>query len=138
MKKVFLLLIILVLTACDNPFKKYEESFDALTAAVSLGKEVENVQEILDTIDTANVTITEQQIGELLDSLTIIKENLDNPQVQAILTSYIEKYEVPLDVDATAIQNELQTLQEFIAYPNVVQKEQALNLISDILDELTP
>ena len=37
-----------------------------------------------------------------------------------------------------AIQNELQTLQEFIAYPNVVQKEQALNLISDILDELTP
>ena len=138
MKKVFLLLIILVLTACDNPFKKYEESFDALTAAVSLGKEVENVQEILDTIDTANATITEQQIGELLDSLTIIKENLDNPQVQAILTSYIEKYEVPLDVDATAIQNELQTLQEFIAYPNVVQKEQALNLISDILDELTP
>ena len=138
MKKIFLLLIILVLTACDNPFKKYEESFDALTAAVSLGKEVENVQEILDTIDTANVTITEQQIGELLDSLTIIKENLDNPQVQAILTSYIEKYEVPLDVDATAIQNELQTLQEFIAYPNVVQKEQALNLISDILDELTP
>jgi outer membrane lipopolysaccharide assembly protein LptE/RlpB len=138
MKKVFLLLIVLVLTACDNPFKKYEESFDALTAAVSLGKEVENVQEILDTIDTANVTITEQQIGELLDSLTIIKENLDNPQVQAILTSYIEKYEVPLDVDATAIQNELQTLQEFIAYPNVVQKEQALNLISDILDELTP
>ena len=73
-----------------------------------------------------------------MDSLTIIKENLDNPQVQAILTSYIEKYEVPLDVDATAIQNELQTLQEFIAYPNVVQKEQALNLISDILDELTP
>ena len=138
MKKIFLLLIVLVLTACDNPFKKYEESFDALTAAVSLGKEVENVQEILDTIDTANVTITEQQIGELLDSLTIIKENLDNPQVQAILTSYIEKYEVPLDVDATAIQNELQTLQEFIAYPNVVQKEQALNLISDILDELTP
>ena len=138
MKKVFLLLIVLVLTACDNPFKKYEESFDALTAAVSLGKEVENVQEILDTIDTANVTITEQQIGELLDSLTIIKENLDNPQVQAILTSYIEKYEVPLDVDATAIQNELQTLQEFIAYRNVVQKEQALNLISDILDELTP
>ncbi|MBP6407912.1 MAG: hypothetical protein KA277_00285 [Fusobacteriaceae bacterium] len=138
MKKIFLLLMVLVLTACDNPFKKYEESFDALTAAVSLGKEVENVQEILDTIDTANVTITEQQIGELLDSLTIIKENLDNPQVQAILTSYIEKYEVPLDVDATAIQNELQTLQEFIAYPNVVQKEQALNLISDILDELTP
>lgn len=135
MKKIFLLLMVLVLTACDNPFKKYEESFDALTAAVSLGKEVENVQEIL---DTANVTITEQQIGELLDSLTIIKENLDNPQVQAILTSYIEKYEVPLDVDATAIQNELQTLQEFIAYPNVVQKEQALNLISDILDELTP
>ena len=127
MKKIFLLLMVLVLTACDNPFKKYEESFDALTAAVSLGKEVENVQEILDTIDTANVTITEQQIGELLDSLTIIKENLDNPQVQAILTSYIEKYEVPLDVDATAIQNELQTLQEFIAYPNVVQKEQALN-----------
>ena len=122
MKKIFLLLMVLVLTACDNPFKKYEESFDALTAAVSLGKEVENVQEILDTIDTANVTITEQQIGELLDSLTIIKENLDNPQVQAILTSYIEKYEVPLDVDATAIQNELQTLQEFIAYPNVVQK----------------
>ena len=138
MKKIFLLLMVLVLTACDNPFKKYEESFDALTAAVSLGKEVENVQEILDTIDTANVTITEQQIGELLDSLTIIKENLDNPQVQAILTSYIEKYEVPLDVEATAIQNELQTLQEFIAYPNVVQKEQALNLISDILDELTP
>ena len=138
MKKIFLLLMVLVLTACDNPFKKYEESFDALTAAVSLGKEVENVQEILDTIDTANVTITEQQIGELLDSLTIIKENLDNPQVQAILTSYIEKYEVPSDVDATAIQNELQTLQEFIAYPNVVQKEQALNLISDILDELTP
>ncbi len=138
MKKIFLLLMVLVLTACDNPFKKYEESFDALTAAVSLGKEVENVQKILDTIDTANVTITEQQIGELLDSLTIIKENLDNPQVQAILTSYIEKYEVPLDVDATAIQNELQTLQEFIAYPNVVQKEQALNLISDILDELTP
>ena len=96
MKKIFLLLIVLVLTACDNPFKKYEESFDALTVAVSLGKEVENVQEILDTIDTANVTITEQQIGELLDSLTIIKENLDNPQVQAILTSYIEKYEVPL------------------------------------------
>ena len=125
MKKIFLLLMVLVLTACDNPFKKYEESFDALTAAVSLGKEVENVQEILDTIDTANVTITEQQIGELLDSLTIIKENLDNPQVQAILTSYIEKYEVPLDVDATAIQNELQTLQDFITYPNVVQKEKA-------------
>ena len=40
MKKIFLLLIILVLTACDNPFKKYEESFDALTAALTMADNV--------------------------------------------------------------------------------------------------
>ena len=77
MKKVFLLLIVLVLTACDNPFKKYEESFDALSAAISMGKEVEKVQTLLNTIDTSNTTITTEQIGQLLDSLTIVNDNLD-------------------------------------------------------------
>ena len=77
MKKIFLLLIVLVLTACDNPFKKYEESFDALSAAISMGKEVEKVQTLLNTIDTSNTTITTEQIGQLLDSLTIVNDNLD-------------------------------------------------------------
>ena len=47
MKKIFLLLIILVLTACDNPFKKYEESFDALSAAISMKTEADKIQNII-------------------------------------------------------------------------------------------
>ena len=136
MKKVFLLLIILVLTACDNPFKKYEESFDALSAAISMGKEVENVQTLLNTIDTSNTTITTEQIGQLLDSLTIVNDNLDNPQVQAILTSYADQYGVNLDVDAGDIQTELQNLPEFTNYPDAAQKQQALDLITSILKKI--
>lgn len=136
MKRLFLLLIVLVLAACDNPFKKYEESFDALSAAISMGKEVENVQTLLNTIDTSNTTITTEQIGQLLDSLTIINDNLDNPQVQAILTSYATQYGVSLDVDAGTIQSELQNLPEFTNYPDAAQKQQALTLISSILGKI--
>lgn len=136
MEKVFLLLIILVLTACDNPFKKYEESFDALSAAISMGKEVENVKTLLNTIDTSNTTITTEQIGQLLDSLTIVNDNLDNPQVQAILTSYADQYGVSLNVDAGDIQIELQNLPEFTNYPDAAQKQQALDLITSILKKI--
>lgn len=136
MKKIFLLLIVLVLTACDNPFKKYEESFDALSAAISMGKEVENVKTLLNTIDTSNTTITTEQIGQLLDSLTIVNDNLDNPQVQAILTSYADQYGVSLNVDADAIGEKLQDLTEFTNYPDAAQKQQALDLITSILKKI--
>ncbi len=97
MKKIFLLLIVLVLVACDNPFKKYEESFDALSAAITISEEVETINTIIDRIDNTGTVdytqLTVQDIQDITDSLEYINENLDNPQIQAILTSYAQQYD---------------------------------------------
>ena len=68
MKKIFLLLMVLVLTACDNPFKKYEESFDALTAALTMADKVDTINTIIDRIDnTGTVDYTQLTVQDIQD-----------------------------------------------------------------------
>lgn len=111
MKKIFLLLIILVLTACDNPFKKYEESFDALSAAISMKTEADKIQNIIKDITVGGTVtpdnLTTAQINAMISSLEVINNNLASPQVQAILISYAEEYSVDLNSAIEKIKTDL-------------------------------
>lgn len=111
MKKVFLLLIVLVLTACDNPFKKYEESFDALSAAISMKTEADKIQNIIKDITVGGTVtpdnLTTAQINAMISSLEVINNNLASPQVQAILISYAEEYSVDLNSAIEKIKTDL-------------------------------
>ncbi len=111
MKKIFLLLIVLVLAACDNPFKKYTESFDALSAAIKMKTEADKIQNIIKDITVGGTVtpdnLTTAQINTMISSLEVINDNLDSPQVQAILASYAEEYSVDLNSSIEKIKTDL-------------------------------
>ncbi len=142
MKKVFLLLIVLVLTACDNPFKKYEESFDALTAALTIADKVDNINIIIDRIDNTGdvdyTQLTAQDIQDITASLEYINENLDNPQIQAILTSYAEQYDGETLLETiNSIEIDSDIVNTNITGVTVEQKEEIITLLSNITEQLT-
>ncbi len=142
MKKIFLLLIILVLTACDNPFKKYEESFDALTAALTMADKVDTINTIIDRIDNTGTVdytqLTVQDIQDITASLEYINENLDNPQIQAILTSYAEQYDGETLLETiNSIEIDSDIVNTNITGVTVEQKEEIITLLSNITEQLT-
>ncbi len=142
MKKVFLLLIVLVLTACDNPFKKYEESFDALTAALTMADKVDTINTIIDRIDNTGTVdytqLTVQDIQDITASLEYINENLDNPQIQAILTSYAEQYDGETLLETiNSIEIDSDIVNTNITGVTVEQKEEIITLLSNITEQLT-
>ena len=142
MKKIFLLLMVLVLTACDNPFKKYEESFDALTAALTIADKVDNINIIIDRIDNTGdvdyTQLTAQDIQDITASLEYINENLDNPQIQAILTSYAEQYDGETLLETiNSIEIDSDIVNTNITGVTVEQKEEIITLLSNITEQLT-
>ena len=142
MKKVFLLLIVLVLTVCDNPFKKYEESFDALTAALTMADKVDTINTIIDRIDNTGTVdytqLTVQDIQDITASLEYINENLDNPQIQAILTSYAEQYDGETLLETiNSIEIDSDIVNTNITGVTVEQKEEIITLLSNITEQLT-
>lgn len=144
MKKIFLLLIILVLTACDNPFKKYEESFDALSAAIKMKTEADKIQDIIKDITVSGTVtpdnLTTAQINTMISSLEVINNNLDSPQVQAILASYAEEYSVDLNSAIEKIKTDLGavTLDDIDrdGDGSTANETEVLNLITAILGKI--
>ena len=142
MKKIFLLLIVLVLTACDNPFKKYQESFDALSAAISMKTEADKIQNIIKDITVSGTitldNLTTDQINTMISSLEVINNNLDSPQVQAILTSYAEEYSVDLNSSIEKIKTDLGaiSLDDRDGDGSTANEAEVLNLITAILGKI--
>lgn len=143
MKKVFLLLIVLVLTACDNPFKKYEESFDALTAALTMADKVDTINTIIDNI-TVNGTInlnslTSTDVNNIISSLDYINTNLTNEQVQSIIESY------DADLTAETLQTQLAEVENVLDDIGTAtiqgvtneQKQDIITLLTNITNQLT-
>ena len=98
MKKIFLLLIVLVLTACDNPFKKYEESLNLLELNLKAGDTVKAEVDDLKTIfDDTNINLnplTLDQTSEISSSLGIIEQQLIAGNLDLLIESYTNYPEV--------------------------------------------
>ena len=142
MKKIFLLLIVLVLTACDNPFKKYQESFDALSAAINMANKVDTINTIIDRIDNSGTVdytqLTAQDIKDITASLEYINENLDNEEVQAILNSYASQEGVALDKEVDTIKTEIANIAvtDRDGDGNTTNETAILTLITSILGKI--
>ena len=142
MKKIFLLLIVLVLTACDNPFKKYQESFDALSAAINMANKVDTINTIIDRIDNSGTVdytqLTAQDIKDITASLEYINENLDNEEVQAILNSYASQEGVALDKEVDTIKTEIANIAvtDRDGDGNTTNEKAILTLITSILGKI--
>jgi len=142
MKKVFLLLIVLVLTACDNPFKKYEESFDALTAALTMADKVDTINTIIDNITVNGVitldNLTVTDVNNIISSLDYINTNLDNEQVQSILNSYASQEGIALDTEVANIKTEIENiaLSDRDGDGNTTNEAAIVTLITSILGKI--
>ena len=142
MKKIFLLLIVLVLTACDNPFKKYEESFDALTAALTMADKVDTINTIIDNITVNGVitldNLTVTDVNNIISSLDYINTNLDNEQVQSILNSYASQEGIALDTEVANIKTEIESiaLSDRDGDGNTTNEAAIVTLITSILGKI--
>lgn len=142
MKKIFLLLIVLVLTACDNPFKKYEESFDALTAALTMADKVDTINTIIDNITVNGVitldNLTVTDVNNIISSLDYINTNLDNEQVQSILNSYASQEGIALDTEVANIKTEIENiaLSDRDGDGNTTNEAAIVTLITSILGKI--
>lgn len=143
MKKLLIICVLLVLGACTNPFDKYQESFDAIGAAGTLATEVGDIQTIIDSLPLVNgvpdlEALTPADVQNLISSLDTINENLDNPQVQAILTSYAEQYNVSLDTDVSGVQTQLENIDitDADGDGNTTNETQIATLLTSILGKI--
>ena len=110
MKKIFLLLMVLVLTACDNPFKKYEESIDILQANINAGQTV-----------TTSISVIEDLIEQYGDSASIAN----------LSTANLETLNTELDkIEAEVVSGNLNVLlASYNDYPE--ETSQVLSQIED-------
>lgn len=138
MKKIIYFLLLLGLTACNNPFDKYVDSFDAIAASASLAAEVQEIDQIITNLSGDLNNLDETSMTNLLDSLSVINTNLDNPQVVAILSSYATQYGVSLEDDTTEIQTQLANIaaSDRDGDSNTTDEEQVVALLATILGKL--
>lgn len=101
MKKIIFLLFLLAFTACNNPFKKYEDSFDLLQANLDAAKRVDaaisTITELTSGIDDyENLTISQMQsLNVQLDS---IKNEVTSGKLDLLLANYTTYPEETKDV----------------------------------------
>lgn len=137
MKKILLLFLLLFTVGCESPFDKYVASFDALGVAMSIGTEISEVTDIIDSLgtDTDFSNLSEEDFQSLMSSLQTISENLDNEQVQSIVDAYADEYNVDLASQADEIKT---ALNDFDAGGVVSEEEkgQMITLITNILNNL--
>lgn len=91
MKKIFLIMSLLMLVACDSPFDKYKDSVDALKgnaeAVTRVQEQITVIQDLLEAnpnFDPATITVVE--VAQLNDSLASIKEELVAGNLDVILS----------------------------------------------------
>ena len=94
MKKLFLLLIVLTFVACNNPFKKYEESIDILQANINAGQTVTaSISVIEDLIsqygNLASIEdLSTDDLGTLNTELDKIEAEVVSGNLDVLLASY--------------------------------------------------
>ena len=140
MKKTIIFIFLIFLVACNNPFKKYEDSVSelqkAMDAAQTISTEVDKIQNIFDSIalNADPNEFTPQQISDLYTSLNTISQNLDNPIVQSILEQYKEQNaDVDLDSELTNINTQIDSYDYVGENPS---KEDVKTLLANIVADL--
>ena len=107
-----------------------------------MADKVDTINTIIDRIDNTGTVdytqLTVQDIQDITASLEYINENLDNPQIQAILTSYAEQYDGETLLETiNSIEIDSDIVNTNITGVTVEQKEEIITLLSNITEQLT-
>jgi len=142
MKKTIIFIFLIFLIACNNPFKKYEDSVSELQKALDLvqgiEKEVGDIQSQIDRLSAPDTqSFTQADIAEIYSSLQTIDKNLDDPVVKAVLENYLEQNNISLDGDVNQLQQDLAAVPEFSNYNGTnPSKAEVTNLLGSLITKI--
>ena len=138
MKKIMIFLILVFLVACNNPFKKYEESGDklqeALSAVSTIETQISTIEALINGGDLSNANIT-----DVYAALQTINDNLGNEIVQSVLSNYAEQNGINLDTDIDAVQAQILADPGYVNYtpaPGEPSKAEVTALLTSILGKI--
>ncbi len=145
MKRIMLVLSILFtlsFVACENPFKKLEDTIDAVEAAANLGSNMDAIQNIF-TTKTNPEDLTDADLNTIQTALQDIKTVLSNDATASIIQEYASSQGISLEQDM--IVNVQSYVNNFSSGGstidldddgNTTQEDAIINLVNDILNIL--
>ena len=138
MKKIMIFLILVFLVACNNPFKKYEESGDklqeALAAVSTIETQISTIEALINGGDLSNANIT-----DVYAALQTINDNLGNEIVQSVLSNYAEQNGINLDTDMEAVKTQILSDPGYVNYTptgDEPSKDEVTALLTSILGKI--
>lgn len=128
---ITLIMSLLFLIGCENPFAEVEDKINAIQNAIDIASEVEDIEAIMDSVVNAG-SLDAANLDEIQSSLNQINSLLDNDATTEILQSYADAQGVDLDAAIADIDTYLDDLPD----PSDPQQAAILSTVNSIISKI--